>query len=380
MPWPPSGRCAATAGRCPPSPTPSRPSAPSSTSAAGESPAAPRCRSSAATWTRASSSSPSRRRSRASTTRTSSACRSSGSARSRRAPAIPAPGGPEDPEVSIYSLSLDGREARLSFRLDNAFDENLQLRRFDLRTSFPEEVLEQARDAGTNLAFFSANSAYWRVRFEPSGAGEPDRVMVCYKDPAANDPIAPTYRWRDPENNRPENALLGVMYTGDDVFDKYGGYDHIVANSADPYYEFTGLNDGDALLGLVGFEWDAVVPNGFTPSGLVVLSQSIVDAKGVTSGLPPGTDTTISNAVRYTATSGAKVFATGARWLHCGLVDAVLVGGADSLCLNTLYGFNSLQLLSPEPCRPSSHAPRSPRSSWASTRARSNRVAKTLVQ
>ena len=59
---------------------------------------------------------------------------------------------------------------------------------------------------------------------------------------------------------------------------------------------------------------------------------------------------TISTA----CSSSAKVFATGARWLQCGLVDAVLVGGADSLCLNTLYGFNSLQLLSSEPCRPSS--------------------------
>ena len=59
---------------------------------------------------------------------------------------------------------------------------------------------------------------------------------------------------------------------------------------------------------------------------------------------------TISTA----CSSSAKVFATAARWLRCGLVDAVLVGGADSLCLNTLYGFNSLQLLSPEPCRPSS--------------------------
>ena len=59
---------------------------------------------------------------------------------------------------------------------------------------------------------------------------------------------------------------------------------------------------------------------------------------------------TISTA----CSSSAKVFATGARWLQCGLVDAVLVGGVDSLCLNTLYGFNSLQLLSSEPCRPSS--------------------------
>jgi hypothetical protein len=151
--------------------------------------------------------------------------------------------------------------------------------------------------------------------------------MACYKDPAANDPIEPTYLWRGSENNRPENALLGVMYIGDDVSDKYGGYDHIVANSADPYYDFTGLNDGDALFGLVGFEWDAVVPNGFTPAGLVILSQSIVDSQGVAPGLPPGTDTTISNAVRYTAASGAKVFATGSIQWMWGLDSTGVSGG-----------------------------------------------------
>src|SRR6188768_3675913 len=32
--------------------------------------------------------------------------------------------------------------------------------------------------------------------------------------------------------------------------------------------------------------------------------------------------------------------------------DAAVVGGVDTLCLTTLYGFNSLQLLAPEPCRP----------------------------
>jgi 3-oxoacyl-[acyl-carrier-protein] synthase-1 len=31
--------------------------------------------------------------------------------------------------------------------------------------------------------------------------------------------------------------------------------------------------------------------------------------------------------------------------------DAAVVGGVDSLCLTTLYGFDSLELLSPEPCR-----------------------------
>lgn len=50
--------------------------------------------------------------------------------------------------------------------------------------------------------------------------------------------------------------------------------------------------------------------------------------------------------------SSAKVFATAKRWLEQGLVDAVVVGGADTLCLSVIYGFHSLQLVAPDPCRP----------------------------
>jgi 3-oxoacyl-[acyl-carrier-protein] synthase-1 len=50
--------------------------------------------------------------------------------------------------------------------------------------------------------------------------------------------------------------------------------------------------------------------------------------------------------------SSAKVFAAAARYLAAGVIDAAVVGGVDSLCLTTLYGFNSLQLVSPQPCRP----------------------------
>jgi 3-oxoacyl-[acyl-carrier-protein] synthase I len=61
-----------------------------------------------------------------------------------------------------------------------------------------------------------------------------------------------------------------------------------------------------------------------------------------------GPSLTISTA----CSSSAKVFACAARWISHGLVDAVLVGGIDSLCLSTLYGFNSLELISRGPCRP----------------------------
>ena len=57
---------------------------------------------------------------------------------------------------------------------------------------------------------------------------------------------------------------------------------------------------------------------------------------------------TISTA----CSSSAKVFASAARWIRHGLVDAVLVGGVDSLCMSILYGFNSLELVSTNLCRP----------------------------
>lgn len=59
-----------------------------------------------------------------------------------------------------------------------------------------------------------------------------------------------------------------------------------------------------------------------------------------------------SYVVSTACSSSAKVFAAAARMMQAGVVDAALVGGVDSLCLTTLYGFGSLELLSPAPCRP----------------------------
>ncbi|MEO8600099.1 MAG: beta-ketoacyl-[acyl-carrier-protein] synthase family protein [bacterium] len=50
--------------------------------------------------------------------------------------------------------------------------------------------------------------------------------------------------------------------------------------------------------------------------------------------------------------SSAKVFSSARRMIEAGIIDAALVGGVDSLCLTTLYGFNSLGLISAQPCRP----------------------------
>ncbi len=56
--------------------------------------------------------------------------------------------------------------------------------------------------------------------------------------------------------------------------------------------------------------------------------------------------------VSTACSSSAKVFASAWRLIETGLADAAVVGGVDSLCQNTLYGFASLDLVGREPCRP----------------------------
>lgn len=56
--------------------------------------------------------------------------------------------------------------------------------------------------------------------------------------------------------------------------------------------------------------------------------------------------------VSTACSSSGKVFASAQRLIAAGVVDAVLLGGVDSLCQMTVRGFASLEVLSPEPCRP----------------------------
>jgi len=61
-----------------------------------------------------------------------------------------------------------------------------------------------------------------------------------------------------------------------------------------------------------------------------------------------GVCTTVATA----CSSSAKVFAQAERYIRAGCADAAIVGGVDTLCGSVLFGFNSLELVSPEPCRP----------------------------
>lgn len=57
-------------------------------------------------------------------------------------------------------------------------------------------------------------------------------------------------------------------------------------------------------------------------------------------------------SISTACTSGARAFLDAAAMIAAGLVDAAVVGGADTLCRLTLHGFGSLELLAKGPTRP----------------------------
>jgi hypothetical protein len=163
---------------------------------------------------------------------------------------------------------------------------------------------QAARDAGVNLAFFGANPDYWQVRFAPSAAGVANRVIVCYKD-ASIDPVqgpTTTVSWRDPPVNRPEQGLVGVMFTNETQ--GLVNVPYVVTNSSNWVYANTGLKDGDTVQDLVGYEVDryvATYPAAATNQVLLSHSPYISDGNGPDYG----------NSSIYRAPSGAWVFAAG---------------------------------------------------------------------
>lgn len=174
--------------------------------------------------------------------------------------------------------------------------------------------VEYARDHGVGLAFLGADDAYWQMRFEPDSHGVPNRTVVCYKvdssypglilDPFyGKDNSRVTARWRDHIVGRPENSLIGIMYSG--LTHQVPGFPWVLDPQAQsPVLYQTGLQPGRAYgCTLVGYEWDHVYDNGASPPGLTVLGTSqTVDNYGVAG---------VSNTTYYIAKSGAMVFATG---------------------------------------------------------------------
>ena len=194
--------------------------------------------------------------------------------------------------------------------------------------------VENARNNGVNLAFFSGNEMFWKTRWEPSidGSGTTHRTLVSYKESkeaAKVDPLPNVWTgtWRDPrfsppaDGGRPENGLTGTLFTvnccsslGITVPERYGKL---------RFWRNTGIDTlavGAAATlpaGVLGYEWDEVIDNGFLPSGLMKLSLTTANVplylQDYGDIYAPGVAT--HSLTLYRHNNGALVFGAGTvRW------------------------------------------------------------------
>lgn len=191
--------------------------------------------------------------------------------------------------------------------------------------------VETARAAGVNLAFFSGNEIFVKTRWENSidGTGTPYRTLVCYKESFEGVKLDPsplwTGTWRDPrfsppsDGGYPENALSGQMFT----VNAYRS-DPITISSGEGKLRFW-RNTGLELLtpgqtaqlpsGILGFEWDEALDNGFSPAGLLRLSTTTIQVDGYRlldyGSAFDGIGKATHNLTLYRHSSGALVFGAG---------------------------------------------------------------------
>src|SRR5690606_16477921 len=111
-------------------------------------------------------------------------------------------------------------------------------------------ALATAIERGVSAAFLSSRNLHWHVRLEPA-AGQPDRVIVCYKERPDPDPRIgmATVKWRipDPGPGRAEQELLGTQFVA-----PVPRPTPLVVTRADHWFwSGTHLRDGDAIDDLV---------------------------------------------------------------------------------------------------------------------------------
>lgn len=176
------------------------------------------------------------------------------------------------------------------------------------------DAFDGARDRGTSLAFMGANTAYWQVRYE-----DDERTLVGYKS-AANDPEPngglKTVQFRQLEPARDEDALIGVQY-GRGLTKPNRLHDYLLDSGAagDPWTAGADWTDPAPVREVVGYEWDGLAEDR-PPPGLVRFlrySGELGDAA----------------CVRWTASSGARIFAAGSLGLVHALDDWARPGSSD---------------------------------------------------
>jgi Ca2+-binding RTX toxin-like protein len=173
---------------------------------------------------------------------------------------------------------------------------------------------ERARAAGTSLAFFGANAAYWQVRYE-----DDFRTLVGYKgagwDPET-DARLETDLFRALVPPRYECGLVGIQHQGGDLaWPVHGDYTVSPTAAADPWLKAADLAPGDVVKGIVSREVDTI-------PGHLTAADSCGNRLTVLFHRELGGDALgNADAVRFTAPSGARVFASGSHEFAWGLAE-----------------------------------------------------------
>ncbi len=215
-----------------------------------------------------------------------------------------------------YGTSVDTHEGRNLLSSHAAF---LSVGHDEYWSWDQRDHVDAALARGESLLFFSANTSYWQIRYEPSAAGAPLRTIVGYKESAfREDPYALdgntdndhliTTRFRDPPVNRPEDAMIGVMYESGNF-----GIDAAIVIDNPSHWVFarTGLAAGALLPGLLGNEVDRMFAD--SPAGTVRLAHSPFVASDSSSRY--------SDMAIRERPDGVFVFATGSIQWSFGLDD-----------------------------------------------------------
>ena len=225
--------------------------------------------------------------------------------------------GPLDWEISVVRfLERNGFDVSYTTDVDtDARPTELLRHKLDVVAGHDEYWTKRMRDAydtalaqGVNLAFMGANVGYWQIRYENAR-----RTIVEYRIAATDPEPDPALKTTTFDNlGRPGCKLGGVEYTGG--VDESAGHvmrDYTVVDSslADPWFAGTGFTPGAVLPGLVGYEWDQIVPGCEPPS----LTDFFHYAGSPTDGEKP------ADAVRWIAPSGATVFSAGSLQFAWGL-------------------------------------------------------------
>ena len=122
---------------------------------------------------------------------------------------------------------------------------------WDLRQFRSAEAL---RDAGVDLLFLSGNSVCWVTPFRDSHDGRPNRI-IFRGGPYGGDNETAKNRERDhgpfPHRGPDEGLLMGVR----NVEPVNGGGDWVITRADHWIFKGTGVKNGDAIPGLIGWEY-----------------------------------------------------------------------------------------------------------------------------